>query len=72
MTKKKLVILVAPTGGNAMDREGAHVPLTPEEIAEEGVRCLEAGMNGCLAKPVRGPELAAVIDAARLPDVVEP
>jgi len=29
-------------------------------------------MNGFLAKPVRGPELAAVIDAARLPDVVEP
>ena len=45
MTKKKLVILVAPTGGNAMDREGAHVPLTPEEIAEEGVRCLEAGAS---------------------------
>ena len=43
MTGKKLVIIVAPTGGNAMDREGAHVPVTPEEIAEESVRCREAG-----------------------------
>ncbi len=41
--KKKLVIIAAPTGGNAMDREGAKVPLSPEEIAAEGVRCLEAG-----------------------------
>ena len=45
MARKKLVILVAPTGGNAMDREGAHVPLSPEEIADEGVRCLEAGAS---------------------------
>lgn len=43
MAKKKLVIIVAPTGGNAMDREGAQVPVTPEQIAEEAVRCREAG-----------------------------
>jgi 3-keto-5-aminohexanoate cleavage enzyme len=43
MANKKLVIIVAPTGGNAMDREGAHVPLMPAEIAEEAARCREAG-----------------------------
>lgn len=43
MAKKKLVIIVAPTGGNAFDREGAHVPVTPEEIAEEAYLCREAG-----------------------------
>lgn len=41
--KNKLVILVAPNGGNAVDREGAHIPITPEEIAEEAVRCRDAG-----------------------------
>jgi 3-keto-5-aminohexanoate cleavage enzyme len=45
MTKKKLVILVAPTGGNAVDREGAHVPTTAEEIAEEAQHCCEAGAS---------------------------
>ena len=45
MARKKLVIIVAPTGGNAMDREGAHVPVTPEEIAEEASRCREAGAS---------------------------
>jgi 3-keto-5-aminohexanoate cleavage enzyme len=43
MARKKLVIIAATTGGNAMDREGAKVPITPEEIAEEAVRCREAG-----------------------------
>lgn len=43
MARKKLVIIAAPTGGNAVDREGATVPISPEEIAEEAVRCREAG-----------------------------
>lgn len=40
---KKLVIIVAPTGGNAIDREDARVPLAPADIAEEAARCREAG-----------------------------
>jgi 3-keto-5-aminohexanoate cleavage enzyme len=49
MAKKKLVILVAPTGGNAVDREGARVPTTPEEIAVEALRCYDAShaMDKC-------------------------
>jgi 3-keto-5-aminohexanoate cleavage enzyme len=45
MKSRKLVILVAPNGGNSFDREGAKVPITPEEIAEETVRCREAGAS---------------------------
>ena len=41
--KKKLIIISAPTGGNAVDREGTHVPTTPDEIAEEAFRSREAG-----------------------------
>ena len=43
--KNKLVILVAPNGGNSFDREGARVPITPEEIADETLRCCEAGAS---------------------------
>jgi 3-keto-5-aminohexanoate cleavage enzyme len=41
----KLVVLVAPTGGNAADREGVHIPTTPEEIAAEAYRCHQAGAS---------------------------
>src|SRR5512139_3530116 len=41
--KNKLIILVAPNGGNAVDREGAKIPITPEEIANEAALCREAG-----------------------------
>lgn len=45
MANNKLVILVAPNGGNAVDREGARIPITPEEIAEEAALCREAGAS---------------------------
>jgi 3-keto-5-aminohexanoate cleavage enzyme len=40
----KLIILVAPTG-NQKDRDGCHIPITPEEIGEEARRCREAGAS---------------------------
>jgi len=42
---RKLIILVAPNGGNSFDREGSKVPITPQEIAEEAARCREAGAS---------------------------
>ncbi len=44
MAGKKLIILVAPTG-NQVERDGAHIPTTPEEIGEEAFRCYEAGAS---------------------------
>jgi 3-keto-5-aminohexanoate cleavage enzyme len=41
----KLIVLVAPNGGNAVDREGAHIPITPEELGEESALCREAGAS---------------------------
>lgn len=40
---RKLIILAAINGGTQQDREGAVVPTTPAEIAEEAQRCFEAG-----------------------------
>lgn len=45
MASEKIVVLVAPTGGNAADREGVHIPTTPQEITDEAFRCYEAGAS---------------------------
>ena len=43
MANKKLIIVAAINGGMQQDREGAKIPVTPEEIAEEAKRCRDAG-----------------------------
>jgi 3-keto-5-aminohexanoate cleavage enzyme len=43
MANKKIVIVAAMTGGTQQDREGAKVPTTPKEIAEEAYKCYQAG-----------------------------
>jgi Uncharacterized conserved protein len=45
MSQKKVIVVVAVNGGMQQDREGAHVPCTPEEIAEEAYRCWQAGAS---------------------------
>lgn len=42
---EKLVITVAPTGSVPKKSMNPHVPITPEEIIEEGVRCEAAGAS---------------------------
>ena len=48
------------------------VAMTANAMEADRERCREAGMDGFLAKPVRAPELAAVIDGIRLADAVPP
>ncbi len=43
MPNRKVVIVAAVNGGMQQDREGAHVPVTPEELAAEAARCRAAG-----------------------------
>jgi 3-keto-5-aminohexanoate cleavage enzyme len=45
MTPDKVAIVAAINGGMQMDREGAKIPCTPDEIAEEAKRCYEAGAS---------------------------
>lgn len=40
---KKLVILAAVNGGAQQDRNGAHVPISPAEIAEAAHECYKSG-----------------------------
>ena len=43
MSTDPLVIVAAVNGGMQMDRDGARVPITPEQIAEDARLCAEAG-----------------------------
>lgn len=45
MENKPVIILAAITGGTQRDREGAVVPTTPAEIADEAYRCWQAGAS---------------------------
>ena len=56
MAKKKLIVLVAPTG-NQIEREGVHLPTSPEDIAEEAYRCYQAGANSYICKPTHLDEI---------------
>ena len=43
MPGKKVVVVAAINGGMQRDREGAKVPITPAEIAEDALLCYRAG-----------------------------
>ena len=43
MSTEPLVIVAAVNGGMQMDRDGAQVPIAPEQIAEDARLCAEAG-----------------------------
>ncbi len=40
-----VMIMVAPTGASAQKKDNPAVPITPREIAEEVIRCAEAGAS---------------------------
>ncbi|OQY51178.1 MAG: 3-keto-5-aminohexanoate cleavage protein [Desulfobacteraceae bacterium 4572_87] len=42
---KKLIITVAPTGSLPTKKQNPHVPITPSEIIETGIRCESAGAS---------------------------
>lgn len=45
MSERKVIITIAPTGGMADKSTTAHLPITPEEIAEDVSRCCDAGAS---------------------------
>ncbi|TYK71616.1 3-keto-5-aminohexanoate cleavage protein [Comamonas sp. Z3] len=45
MSKRKVIVTIAPTGGMARKSQNPHLPTQPEEIAEDVVRCCNAGAS---------------------------
>lgn len=45
MSKHKVIITIAPTGGMASKKQSPHLPTQPEEIAEDTYRCYNAGAS---------------------------
>jgi len=43
--QEKLIILVAPNGERTSGEGGIYVPITPKEIAEDALRCYQAGAS---------------------------
>lgn len=64
MADRKVIITIAPTGGMADKSVTPHLPLTPEEIAEDVHRCWDAGAS-IAAIHARRPDGQATCD----PDV---
>ena len=45
MTKRKVIVTIAPTGGMAHKSQNPHLPTQPAEIATDVVRCWKAGAS---------------------------
>src|SRR5947199_9801484 len=45
MSKPKVIVTVAPTGGMASKKQSAHLPTQPDEIADDVYRCYNAGAS---------------------------
>ena len=45
MSKPKVIVTIAPTGGMANKKQNPHLPTQPQEIADDVVRCFNAGAS---------------------------
>ena len=63
MSKRKVIVTIAPTGGMAHKSQNPHLPTQPAEIAADVVRCWKAGAS-VAAIHARRPDDGATCDAA--------
>lgn len=45
MSKRKVIVTIAPTGGMAHKSQNPHLPTQPQEIADDVLRCYNAGAS---------------------------
>ena len=68
MSKRKVIVTIAPTGGMAHKSQNPHLPTQPQEIADDVLRCHDAGAS-VVALHARRPDDGATCDAAVYRDI---
>ncbi|MCU4121698.1 3-keto-5-aminohexanoate cleavage protein [Variovorax sp. N23] len=68
MSKRKVILTIAPTGGMAHKSQNPHLPTQPAEIADDVVRCWNAGAS-VVAIHARRPDDGATCDPAVYRDI---
>ena len=63
MSRRKVIVTIAPTGGMAHKSQNPHLPTQPREIADDVVRCWNAGAS-VVALHARRPDDGATCDPA--------
>jgi 3-keto-5-aminohexanoate cleavage enzyme len=64
MSKPKVIVTIAPTGGMASKKQNPHLPTRPEEIAEDVIRCFNAGASVAALHARRASDDEATCDPA--------
>lgn len=64
MSKRKVIITVAPTGGMASKKQNPNLPTQPKEIAEDVLRCYDAGASVVALHARRASDDEATCDPA--------
>lgn len=62
MSKRKVILTIAPTGGMAHKTQNPHLPTQPQEIADDVIRCWNAGAS-VVAIHARRPDDGATCNA---------
>ena len=70
MADRKVILTIAPTGGMADKSVSPHLPTQPQEIADDVVRCWEAGAS-IVAVHARRPDDQATCDPEIYSDINE-
>lgn len=68
MSKRRVIVTIAPTGGMAHKSQNRHLPTQPAEIAEDVKRCYDAGAS-VVALHARRPDDGATCDPAIYSDI---
>jgi uncharacterized protein (DUF849 family) len=64
MSKQKVIVTVAPTGGMASKKQNPNLPTSPEEIAADVIRCYNAGASVAALHARRASDEEATCDPA--------
>jgi uncharacterized protein (DUF849 family) len=68
MSKQKIIVTIAPTGGMAYKSQNPHLPTQPDEIARDVYDCYNAGAS-VVAVHARRPDDGATCDASIYRDI---